>query len=369
VQEFEEYDPSRDLMKELGSVIKKFDPYNHPRSTHTVATSSPLLADGWMDHVLYQSSSNDLGSIEHQLYPVPFVNTEFAYEDSGAGRTHPHHVDTNEFRHRLWNATMNGQYPTYGNTGTYGGGPTPQDPKYLAAPGAKQMTIWYEFFASTRHWELEPYFDLDGGRALALPDSGPEGAGAVEYIVYIEKPSGPVEVRVEKHGYDVRWIDPATGEATKSAEMKSDKIVVEPPSREHDWVLHISREGRKEGMLRSYKFESRRNPMQEVDTDPRRAPFTIAEPAKEEFAVSTPPRYEAKLSRQTRGTRSMMYLWTGEVSIDSQGFRVVGTGPEGTLQIPRNMARKFPALMNLRLYGINANGKVYALDRIYRLTN
>ena len=65
----------------------------------------------------------------------------------------------------------------------------------------------------------------------------------------------------------------------------------------------------------------------------------------------------------------MLYLWTGEVSTDSQGYRVLGTGKEGTLQIPRNLARRYPALMNLRLYGMNANGKVYAIDKIYRLTN
>jgi len=31
-----------------------------------------------------------------------------------------------------------------------------------------------------RYWELEPYFELDGGRAVAL--------SGVEYLVYIEKP-------------------------------------------------------------------------------------------------------------------------------------------------------------------------------------
>ena len=36
----------------------------------------------------------------------------------------------------------------------------------------------------------------------------------IEYIVYVEKPSGPVEVTLEKHGYDVAWVDPMTGERT-----------------------------------------------------------------------------------------------------------------------------------------------------------
>ncbi|HUS06063.1 MAG TPA: DUF5060 domain-containing protein, partial [Bryobacteraceae bacterium] len=194
VQNFEDYELSREAMKEIGNLLKNLDPYQHPRSTQASVTSSPLLPDGWMDHVLYQTADDQIGAIEHQLYPIPFVNTGFAYEDSGAGKTQPDQVDTNTFRRRLWNATMNGQYPAFGNTGLYGGRNLPVDPQYLDSPGARQMTIWYDFMADTRHWELEPYFDVDGGRCIAL-----EG---VEYVLYVEKPSGPVEVRVEKHGYD-----------------------------------------------------------------------------------------------------------------------------------------------------------------------
>ena len=38
------------------------------------------------------------------------------------------------------------------------------------------MSVWYDILLGTRHWELEPYFDVDGGRALALEDT--------EYLVY-----------------------------------------------------------------------------------------------------------------------------------------------------------------------------------------
>jgi hypothetical protein len=63
-----------------------------------------------------------------------------------------------------------------------------------------------------------------------------------------------------------------------------------------------------------------------------------------------------------------MWLWTGDVSADGQGFRVLGTGQKGTFRIPTGMARSFPAVLALRLYGMNANGKVYAIDRTYRLS-
>ena len=110
------------------------------------------------------------------------------------------------------------------------------------------MTAFYDFFSGTRHWELEPYFDVDGGRALALKES--------DYIVYVEKP-GPLELLVEKHGYYVAWINPTTGERVKQKNFKGERFTGEPPDKSHDWVLHVSREGHMEGMARTYKFESR----------------------------------------------------------------------------------------------------------------
>ena len=105
VKDFETYDPARDLMKEMGLALKKSDPYSHPRSTVPSITSAPLLQDNWMDHVLYQSADDNLGAIEHQLFPVPFVNAGFGCEGADNG--------ADQFRHRVWNATMNGQSPSY----------------------------------------------------------------------------------------------------------------------------------------------------------------------------------------------------------------------------------------------------------------
>ena len=36
--------------------------------------------------------------------------------------------------------------------------------------------------------------------------------------------------------------------------------------------------------------------------------------------------FSVKLTRETRATRAMMFLWTGEVVADGRGFRVLGTG-------------------------------------------
>jgi Domain of unknown function (DUF5060)/Protein of unknown function (DUF4038) len=359
LSEFETYDNGRALMKEIGGLLKQMDPYQHPRSSGALATSGPLLADGWMNFVAHHSGDDQLCAIEHQLFAMPFVNLKFAGEDSGAGKSAPGDVDSDAFRHRLWNATMDGDYPTYFNTGTAGAGGIPVDARYLDSPGAKAMTVWYNFFAGNRHWELEPYFDVDGGRALALED--------VEYIVYVEKP-GPVELLVEHHGYDVSWLNPITGEEIKEKKgYKGEHFTGQPPDNSHDWVLHVSREGHKEGMLRSYKFESRRIEMQVVEQNVQKVPFEIVQPENTTISQSHPPPFAVKMKRETRATRTMMWLWTGESTADSEGYRVIGTGDKGVLHFPPHIAVNYPAVMDLRLYGMNANGKVYSLDRTYQL--
>jgi hypothetical protein len=184
--------------------------------------------------------------------------------------------------------------------------------------------------------------------------------------VYVEKPSVPLEVRIEKHGYDVSWFDPATGQSTKLKNYKGEKFASDPPDKNHDWVLYLSREGKKESMANSYKFESRRILMQEIESAGPKFPFEITLPS-EDISFSKPARYEAKLKRETRATRAMMYLWTADVSADGRGTRVVGTGKEGPLQIPRDIAKTLPAVLNLHVWGMNANGKVYSQDKVLGL--
>ena len=327
VDRFEDYADGRALLKEIGGLLKELDPYQHPRTTGASVTSAPLLDDGWMDFAAYGTSDDNVGAIEHQLYAVPFVNLDFGREDS----------DTAAFRRRLWNASMDGQYLTYAGSGS----------------GAKQMTVWFDFMSDTRHWELEPYFDVDGGRAMALEDT--------EYVVYVAQP-GPVELTVEKHGYDVYWVNPIDGEVAKTKKKFSgDHFTGEPPDNSHDWVLHVVREGHLTGMNKSYRFESRDIVLQEIESNSPKVPFAIEQPSGD-IAVPLPTPYAAKITRETRATRWMMWLWTGEVAADGQGYRVIGTGQKGTLWPLAGLAKKFPAIMHLRLYGMNANGKVYTLD-------
>ena len=341
LEQFETYENGRELVKELGGLLTKLDPYRHPSSTDARTTSSPLQDDGWQNFISYRSGDDQVGAIEHQLYPTPFVNFEFA----------PAEADADTMRHRLWNAAMNGQYPSLSSTGN-----TPD------SPAAKQMTAFFEFFQRTRHWELEPYFDVDGGRALAL-----EG---IEYIIYVEKP-GPIEVLVDKHGYDVTWFNPATGESIKQKkDFKGERFTGEVPDKSHDWVLHLAREGRMEGMLRSIKFDSREVPLalQELEINPAKVPFEITSPTGRTLSVAVSHPAATKIKRETRATRSMMFLWEGEVAAERPGLSRDRHRRQREPANPPEIARSAPADMTVRVYGMNANGKVYAVNTAYGLT-
>lgn len=321
VEEFEGHPDARALLKEIGLALKELDPYQHPRSTNAKLTSSPFLQDGWMNFVIDHSSNDQIGAVEHQFYPVPFVGVTTAQH--------------------LWNATMNGQYPVIeGEIGT-------------------QPKVWFDFMAETRHWELEPDFDVDAARCVAL-----EGT---EYVVLVEK-SGPIEVEVEKHGYDVAWLNPLNGETIDQKKYKGEHYTGSAPNSTHPWILLIAREGRKESMLKSYKFESRLVPLQDIEQNAAKVPFEIVEPAGDTLAGAGPFKFAAKLKRETRATRSIMYLWTGEVPADGQGFRVLGTGAQGAFKPPTDIATRYPAVLSIRVSAINANGKAYSADKVYQLT-
>lgn len=363
VQEFEEYRNGRAFVRDMGSYLKARDPYQHPRTTHTLATTSPLVGDGWLTYMLYQSADDALGAVEHQLYQLPFVNAEFGYENSGAGASHAHHVDADTFRKRLWNATMNGQYPTYGNTGTYGGS-FPADARFADSPGAKAMKVWRDLMLRTRYWELEPYFDVSGARCVGL-----HGEDTPQFVCYVEKP-GTVELRfMRKNKFTVEWINPADGTVVPQKEFNEAYFEAAPPNKSHDWVLHVYRPGRVESLGRRFKFESRLVPIQEPDNAAARVPFAVEEPAGMDVPTggSWQAPFSIKLERESRATRSMMYLWVAENTVLGQGQRVIATGSEGFLRFRPEAIGTLPAVVNVRLYGLNSVGKLYFIDKVYKL--
>ena len=171
----------------------------------------------------------------------------------------------------------------------------------------------------------------------------------------------------EKKSYKVYWFNVETGEITaEKKEYKGERFSGTAPGT-GPWVLHLSRDGRKEGMLNSYYFESRRQFVQDVESNSQRVPYELVEPQEDEVKAGKPVKYSVKLKRETRATSQMMYMWTAEATNGGQGYRVIATGASGEFIMPKSLTKTFPAVVNLRVYGMNLNGKVYALDRVMKL--
>jgi hypothetical protein len=64
----------------------------------------------------------------------------------------------------------------------------------------------------------------------------------------------------------------------------------------------------------------------------------------------------------------MQYVWWGEVVAGGAGARVLAVGANGTFTLPKEFAANPGSNLNLRVLAINANGKAYELDKVYRLT-
>jgi hypothetical protein len=334
VQRFEEHPGARALLKQLAAVLDQYDGFHHPRSTDAAVTSSMLLHDDWENYIIESSPDPQLAAVERQVTTVPQIHVIQA-------------VDADAFRRELWLSTTNGEYPTMNYRAS-------QNPANVEA-----MRTWFKLMSDTRHWEFEPYFDVDGARAVGLDN--------VEYVLYAEQP-GTVEITFsEKHKYNPRWINPRTGEVTDVKDVKQDAYSITTPGP-GDWILQVPRDGQKEGMLKSYKFESVPAPIQDVELNPKSIPFEIAQPAGDQVSATQPVAYGVKIKKPNRATRVMQYMWTGEVVAEGSGPRVIGLGASGSFQIPPGMLKTPNALLNVRISAINANGKAYSFEKVYQVS-
>jgi hypothetical protein len=333
VEHFEDRAGTRALLKQISTLLDTYDVYRHPRSTDARATSSMLVSDGWQNFIIEASPNPQLGAVERQFTTLPQIHV-IASAEPGA------------FRHELWNSTTNGEYPTMRYEAS-------SNPANLQA-----MRVWIKVMSGVRHWEFEPFFDVDGARAVGLDN--------VEYLLYAEQP-GTVEISFsEKHKYDPLWNNPRTGETIDLKDVKQDTYSVATPGG-GDWILQMPRNGQKEGMLKSYKFESVPPPEQEIETNAAKVPFEIRQPPGDAVALSAPIAYEVHIKRANRATRFMQYMWTGEVIADGEGPRVLALGASGTFTFPPHLIKTRPALLTIRLDAINANGKAYLFEKVYQI--
>ncbi len=334
IEHFEDTPDSRAMLQDLGSFLQKYDGFQHPRSTGARNSSSPLLQDGWMNYLIEANPSPQLGAVEHQFTQQPEIHIVQA-------------TDSDAFRHELWDCTTNGEYPSVSFE------------SLRNEANVRAAHTWYQVMSDTRHWELEPYFDVNGARAIGLTE--------VEYLAYAGKP-GIVEINLPKHKYNPVWVNPATGEEIPLKDYKGEVFSRPTPDNSHDWVLQIPREGHKESMLKYYYFESQDPPVQEIELDSSKIPFEIVDPPGDQINSAIPAPYQVKITRANRATRLMQYAWWGEVVAGGQGARLLGVGSFGNFSIPQELLAQPGANLNVRLLAINANGKAYETDKVYRLS-
>ena len=329
LDEFEKYDHAHELVREIAGYLDQ-DPFHHPRTVGASLTSGVFSDEKWLEFRQYGSPDFAVSAVENQIYLKPAVSTVEA-------------TSADEFRHRLWNAVMSGTYPEAAAT----------DPAMLTYLGICQKVL-----AETRHWELEPFFDAGDARGVSLPEA--------DYLIYIQKP-GPVTVRLDgKHKWNAAWINPLTGEHIDLKDFRAELFNDVPPDNSHDWLLYIGREGHKED-LKSYHFESRRIVLQDLEVSAGKVPFEITQPSGDAVSATEAVTYATKLKRETKAAQRMLYLWTGEVTADDEGYRVLGTGASGDFKIPANTVRHFPATLHVRVYGLNGFGKLYSLDQNFAM--
>lgn len=333
IEHFEDVPNGRALLKSLYTLVQKYDGLNHPCSTDARDSSFPLLADGWQNYLVEASPDAQLGAVEHQFTQEPEIHVVTA-------------TTPDAFRRELWNATTSGEYPSVSFESLQN------------EANVKAVQTWVRVLSGTRHWEFEPYFDVAGARAVGLNE--------VEYLAYAQKP-GIVEITLPRHKYNPSWVNPITGEELELKDYKGEVFSRPTPDNARDWILQVPREGKKESMLKYYYFESEDAPVQEPETDSARMPFEITEPTGDTIGSREPVPFAIKITRANRASRQMQYAWWGEVVASGQGLRLLALGSKGTLSIPSELKTALGATLHLRLLAINALGKAYELNRVYRL--
>jgi hypothetical protein len=333
IEHYEDVLNGRALLKDLNACLQNYDSYKHPRSTDASTSSSPLTADGWTNYMIEAVENPQFGAVEHQFTQQPEIHVVDA-------------ADPAAFRRQLWSCTTNGEYPSVSYDAL------------TSEANVRAIRTWVKVVSDTRHWEFEPYFEVDGARAVGLAEIG--------YIAYAEQP-GIVEINFDRHKYTPIWINPTTGEEIVEKNWRGEVFSRPTPDNAHDWILDIEREGHKESMLRSVRFESIEAPIQEVESDAAKIPFDVVDPAGDAMLANKPVSFKIKLTRTNRATRTMQYVWWGEVVNNPLGARLLAVGSNGTLTVPTELTKDGSQTLSVRIEAINANGKAYELDKVYQL--
>ena len=242
VGELEEAGEPRSRWRDYASVVSRSDPYGHPISLHTVATTDSFGPDADHSFVSQQrfGSPEELRRLvsESRIYQKPVVNLEYGYEGDPAVFGNNQFPD--EVRKDHYALALAGGYGVYGNH-------TPWYSTYhrvgdfvLGAtdtPGAEYLRILFDFFSGTSFHRLRPAQELTS-RGIAAAWDGQE------YVIQLPM-GGDVEVDLTNalQTYRAVWFDPRTGGRASLATVDGGgrRSFTAPDGR--DWILHLQADG------------------------------------------------------------------------------------------------------------------------------
>jgi len=157
-------------------------------------------------------------------------------------------------------------------------------------------------------------------------------------------------------------------ETEKLKNVKTERFATEPLDRTHDWVLAPFARRATEGMLRSYKFESRRILMQDVEVSANKVPFQIVQPRATRISLHAATPYTVKAhARDARHALHCCICGPVRSPMNCRVIGVVGTGKR-QIQISANMASIIRRCSICGSFWHERQRKVYSADRTLQLT-
>ncbi len=221
----------KDWAPKMGALVKEWDPYDRLCSAHGYAD---WLYDNqeWADFIITQQYGNcrevNEWALKYYEIPMPYINEEYGYE--GTLDKPEHGMNADWVRKCHWSIALAGGYATYGDwtpgthfyTGHIGEGKAPP-----------QLKILRDTFETLPYTEMKPRNEILGEGAFCLAKTGEV------YLVYLyDGGSTNISVKQSKNGYRISWLNPRTGEMTRSSEQNLTEIILQPPTEE-DWVAVI----------------------------------------------------------------------------------------------------------------------------------
>jgi len=251
---------------QMGTQVKKWDPYKHLNSVHTEDVQNQRRASAWFDMTLVQwwtrpvhdwmlaqrKEQSALGRI------IPQVNEEYGYEDHYPtwSPNYPGGQSADANRRAAWEIYMAGCYQTTGETAKRGTGAWPDTGGgWVNGRGDDSMVMLrgyahiVDFFTSFEWWKTEPHDELVQivKHVPGVPGDSdlPSGAYCLAelgkvYAVYLPF-RATVTLNLGPGFYQATWFNPRTGKWMPVSKAEGPKWTSSPTPDNGDWALLLKK--------------------------------------------------------------------------------------------------------------------------------